>query len=106
MAAASAERRYSKESASVSIAIVSDSPMLQATMMLFTNPMFATADGGKLEPSMVRRPLSSTVRKTKAAIQVVVNNRFLVTVNGSEVAKEDMTAYLAGVDVNKLSTLK
>lgn len=103
----SAERRYSKDTASVSIAIVSDSPMLQATMMLFTNPMFATADGGKLETINGQKAIVKYSAENKSGeIQVVVNNRFLVTVNGSEVAKEDMTAYLAKVDVNKLATLK
>ena len=103
----SAERRYSKDTASVSIAIVSDSPMLQATMMLFTNPMFATADGGKLETINGQKAIVKYSEENKGGeIQVVVNNRFLVTVNGSEVAKEEMTSYLAGVDVNKLSTLK
>jgi len=103
----SAERRYIKDTASVSIAIVSDSPMLQATMMLFTNPMFATADGGKLETINGQKAIVKYSAENKGGeIQVVVNNRFLVTVNGSEIAKEDMTAYLAKVDVNKLSTLK
>ena len=81
--------------------------MLQATMMLFTNPMFATADGGKLETINGQKAIVKYSAENKGGeIQVVVNNRFLVTVNGSEVAKEDMTAYLAEVDVNKLSTLK
>ena len=103
----SAERRYTKDAASVSISIVSDSPMLQATMMLFTNPMFATADGGKLETINGQKAIVKYSPENKGGdIQIVVNNRFLVTLNGSEVAKEDMTAYLANVDVNKLSTLK
>ena len=103
----SAERRYTKDPASVSIAIVSDSPMLQATMMLFTNPMFATADGGKLETINGQKAIVKYNAENKGGdIQIVVNNRFLVTVNGSEVAKEDMTSYLANLDVNKLSTLK
>jgi hypothetical protein len=103
----SAERRYSKDAASVTITIVSDSPMLQATMMLFTNPMFATADGGKLETINGQKAIVKYNAENKdGEIQVVINNRFLVTVNGSEVAKEEMTALLAQMDIAKLSTLK
>ena len=103
----SAERRYTKDAAAVTIAIVSDSPMLQATMMLFTNPMFATADGGKLETINGQKAIVKYSAENKDGdIQSVVNNRFLVTVNGSEVAKEDMTAYLGNLDVNKLAALK
>lgn len=101
-----AERQYSKDAAAVTISIASDSPMLQATMMLFTNPMFATADGGKLETISGQKAIVKYSAETKGGeIQMVVNNRFLVTVNGSEVAKEDMTAYLGSLDFNKLSTL-
>ena len=101
-----AERLYTKDAATVTISIASDSPMLQATMMLFTNPMFATADGGKLETISGQKAIVKYSAETKGGeIQMVVNNRFLVTVNGSEVAKEDMTAYLGSLDFNKLSTL-
>lgn len=103
----SAERRYNSENASVTIAIVSDSPMLQATMMLFTNPMFATADGGKLETISGQKAIVKYSAENKSGeIQTVVNNRFLVTVTGSEVAKDLMTAYLGNLDVNKLGALK
>lgn len=102
----SAERRYTRDAATVTIAIVSDSPMLQATMMLFTNPMFATADGGKLETINGQKAIVKYSAENKGGdIQTVVNNRFLVTVNGSEVGKEDMTTYLSKLDVTKLATL-
>jgi hypothetical protein len=81
--------------------------MLQATMMLFTNPMFATADGGKLETINGQKAIVKYSAENKSGeIQVVVNNRFLVTVNGNEVAKEELTAYLSNVDIIKLAALK
>jgi hypothetical protein len=101
-----AERRYTRDAAAVTITIASDSPMLQATMMLFTNPMFASADGGRLETINGQKAIVKYNAESKSGdIQVVANNRFLITVNGSEVAKEDMTAYLGNLDFNKLSTL-
>lgn len=101
-----AERRYTKNAASVTISIASDSPMLQATMMLFTNPMFATGDGGKMETINGQKAIVKYSAENKGGdIQVVANNRFLITINGSEVAKEDMTAYLGHLDFSKLSTL-
>jgi len=44
-----AERRYAKEESQVTVQIVTDSPMLQTMMMMFSNPMFASSDGGKME---------------------------------------------------------
>ena len=102
----SAERRYTKGSSRVTISIASDSPMLQATMMLFTNPMFATSDGGKMETINGQKAIVKYKADTKSGeIQIVVNNRFLVKVNGSETAKEDMTAYLSNLDISKLSAV-
>ena len=42
-----AERSYSKAISAVTVKIVTDSPMIQSIMMMITNPMFATASGGK-----------------------------------------------------------
>ena len=45
----SAERRYTKDPGSVNVQIVTDSPMLQGIMTMFSNPMLLGSDGGKLE---------------------------------------------------------
>ena len=44
-----ATRQYIKEKNNITIEIVADSPVLQSMMMMFSNPMYATSDGGKLE---------------------------------------------------------
>ena len=45
----SAKRQYHKDSSSVTVEITADSPMLQSMVMMFSNPAYATADGGKLK---------------------------------------------------------
>jgi hypothetical protein len=42
-------RDYTKGSSTVSVEIVSDSPVLQSVLVMINNPMFAGASGGKLE---------------------------------------------------------
>lgn len=102
----SAERRYSKDDSSVNISLISDSPMIQGVMMMFSNPMFASADGGKLETINGQRAIVKYDAQNKSGnIQVVVNNRFLITLDGSNVVKEDMTAHLAKMDLGKLSSM-
>ena len=44
-----AERSYVKGDSRVNVKIITDSPMMQGMMMMFSNPMMATSDGGKLE---------------------------------------------------------
>jgi hypothetical protein len=43
-----AERSYSRGESGVDINITADSPMLQGMMMMLSNPMFATSNGGRL----------------------------------------------------------
>jgi len=101
-----AERRYTKDSSSVKVQIVTDSPVLQAVMMMMSNPMFATSDGGKMETIGGQKALVKMDTANKSGqVQIVVANKFLVTVEGEDVTKDDMTAYAKAVDYTKLSTL-
>ena len=102
-----AERRYTKgESTSVKIQIVTDSPMLQAVMMMMGNPMFATSDGGKLETIGGQKAIVKLDAENKSGeIQIVVANRFLVTLEGQDVVKDDLTAYAKAIDYAKLAAL-
>lgn len=102
-----AAKRYSKGESSVEITIASDSPMLQATMMLFANPMFATADGAKMETIKGQKTIVRSSNENKGGeMQIVVNNRFLVSVNGSNVPKEEMLNYIKAFDFAKLAEIK
>jgi hypothetical protein len=101
-----AERSYYKGDTMVRVQIVADSPMIQSVMMLITNPMYATADGGKLE----RIGQQKAIVKYNAAdkngeIQLAVANRFLVTVEGDAVDLQDLKHYAGAIDYTKLASL-
>ena len=101
-----AERRYSKDSASVRLQIVTDSPLLQGMMVMFTNPAFAAADGGKLERIKGQRAIVKYNASNKEGkIDIVIANRILVTIEGNDVLKEDLVAYAGAVDYAKLADL-
>ncbi len=101
-----AERQYRKADSSVTLQMVTDSPLLQSMMMMFANPMFATSDGGKLEKIAGQKAIVKYDADAKEGeIQIVVNNRFLITINGYDVSKNDLTAYAQAIDYNKLSAL-
>jgi uncharacterized protein YdeI (BOF family) len=113
--AVSAARNYSKEVAndegydeapSVTVQIVTDSPALQGMMMLLSNPMFATADGGKLEQIAGQRAVVKYNPSDKSGeISMVVNNRFLVSVQGNYVTRDELKAYAAAVDFKRLASI-
>jgi polyhydroxyalkanoate synthesis regulator protein len=102
-----AERTYTKDIGSVTVGIVTDSPVLQGMMMMFTNPMMATVDGGKLEKIGGEKAIVKYNSGDKSGnINIVIASRFLVTVEGSSVSLEDLKAYAGAVDYKKLATLQ
>ena len=101
-----AERQYKKGGSSITIQIITDSPLLQSFMMMFSNPMFAASDGGKLEKIGGQKAIVKYDAQNKSGdVKIVVANRFLVSVEGEEVAKEDLKKYAEAIDYKKLAAL-
>lgn len=97
-------RDYFKDDASLSLEIVSDSPVLQSVLMMINNPMFAGAGGGKLETLKGQRAIIKyEANKRSGDIYVVVAGRFMVTVKGNKVEREDLITLAEAVDYKQLS---
>lgn len=102
----SAERNYNKGDSSVHINIVADSPMLQGVMMMLSNPMFAASDGGKMERIGKQKAIVKFDPNTKEGeIQIVVANRFMVTVEGNGVTDAELKEYAKAIDYDKMAQL-
>lgn len=98
-----AEREYTKGDSEVTVSFITDSPMLQGMMMMFSNPMIATSDGGKLVKIKRQKAIVKYNESDKEGeIQIVVDNRILVQINGSNVSLEEMKAYAEAIDYKKL----
>jgi hypothetical protein len=79
---------------------------MQSVMMMFTNPMFATSDGGKLEKVGDQKAIVKyEADRKRGDIKIVVANRFLITVEGRNVTKEDLEAYAKAIDYKKLESI-
>jgi hypothetical protein len=101
-----AERSYVKGDSHVNIKIITDSPMMQGMMMMFSNPMLATSDGGKLEKINGEKAIVKYSNENKdGTINVVIAGRFLITVEGNDVARQDLIAYAQGIDFKKLAAM-
>ncbi|HBI14515.1 MAG TPA: hypothetical protein DDY20_03195 [Desulfobulbaceae bacterium] len=97
-------RSYSKPPSSLSIDIVSDSPLLQSLVMMLNNPMFVGASGGKLEAVKGQRAIVKFNEGTRSGdLNIVVDNRFMITVKGQKIAREDLLAYAGQIDFTELA---
>ena len=96
-------RDYKRGKSSLSVEIVSDSPVLQSVLMMINNPMFAGAGGGKLETLKGQRAIiKHDSDKMKGEMYVVVDSRFVVTIKGKQIAREDLMAYGEAIDYASL----
>ena len=92
-------RDYTRGASTISVEIVSDSPVLQSVLMMLNNPVFAGAGGGRLETVKGNRSvLKFDSGKKSGELYIVVASRFVVTVKGRQVAREDLLAYGEAMD--------
>lgn len=97
-----AERTYTKDKSRVSIQIVADSPMLQGVMAMFSNPMFATSSGGKMIKVNKQKAILKLDESGKGGeIQMMVNNRYMITLDGNQVSEEELLEYAGAIDFSK-----
>ena len=100
-----AERSYSKGDSHISVKIITDSPMMQG-MMMFSNPMLATSDGGKLEKINGEQAIVKYSNEDKAGtVTVVIAGRFLITVEGNNIDRKDLTAFAQTIEFKKLAAM-
>ncbi len=98
-----AERDYSREDAKIHIAIITDSPLLQPMIMMFSNPIFA-ASAGRFELINGYKGIIKHQNKN-GDVNIVVNNRFLVTVKGRNVSEEALVDYAKHIDLKGVAEL-
>lgn len=104
----SAERTYTRKDGEghVTITIVGDSPMMQSYMMMLSNPMIATSSGGKLKSINGQRAIVRYDSGDKdGEINAVVVNKFLVTVQGSDLTEEELMSFFKAIDTAAIGKL-
>jgi hypothetical protein len=90
---------YTEKGASLSIEIVSDSPVLQSIMTMLNNPVFAGAAGGMVKTIKGQRALIKYDEDDrKGEMNIVTANRFMVTVKGQGVEEKTLLNFAGAVD--------
>jgi hypothetical protein len=101
-----AKRSYSRGNSSVNIKIQSDSAVMQYAAML-TNPLLLSASGAKLETVKGQRvTISLPNGESSGNLKAVVDNRYLVEIEGNSVTADDLRTFAKAFDFAKLAALK
>jgi hypothetical protein len=99
-----AEREYRKGDTSITVKLITDSPLMQGVMMMMGNPMFANADGGKLERIKGQKAIFKN-KGGSGSVNVVVNGAVLVQIEGSDVSDADLRAFAEAIDYAKIASM-
>lgn len=99
-----AERQYSKGDSSVTVKLITDSPIMQGVLMMMGNPMFANADGGKLERIKGQKAIFKN-KDGSGSVNIVVNGVLLVQIEGSDVSDKDLRTFAEAIDYGKIASL-
>ena len=95
---------FTDQGASLSIEMVSDSPVLQSIMTMLNNPMFAGAAGGVIKTINRQRAIIKYDEDDhKGEIDIVVASRFMVTVKGQGIERDTLLKFAESVDFTALS---
>lgn len=97
-----AERRYTKGDSSITVKLITDSPIMQGVMMMMSNPMFANSDGGKLERIKGQKAIFKN-KNGSGSVNIVVNGTLLVQIEGSDVKDADLRAFAEAIDYGKIA---
>jgi hypothetical protein len=99
----SAERKYEKDQSIINIKIITDSPMLQSMMMIFSNPMLASSDGGKLQNIKNQKAIVKYNTEDKSGkISIIVANKYLIEIDGETVDQQALIDYASAVDFDTM----
>jgi hypothetical protein len=97
------ERDYRKDEKKATVSIAADSPMLSQVSSFLSNP----ALGGLLGIKQKKvGDLTAMVHAKEGLLQMVVNNRFLVQIQGKKLTEEELADLAGGVKVEVLKTAK
>lgn len=97
-------RVYKKDKSTVTISVVTDSPLMQSIGMMISNPMFSS--GGKLQRINREKAMIKYNNKQRSGeVTLVVDKRFMISVKGREVTEEELVEYTKAIDFKKLKAM-
>jgi len=94
-------RTYTKDTSKIVISVVTDSPLLQGLGSLLGNPMFNS--GGKLKRiNREKATIKYNSKRKSGNITIMLDKRFLVTIEGSKVTEDELVEYAKAIDFKKI----
>ena len=100
------DREFTKDSSRMNLTILSDSPLIQSVIMLFSNPAMAAASGGELSTINGERVVVKfDPNNNSGEVKSVIDGKYLFTLDGRDVSKDDLTNQTKNVNFQDLKAI-
>lgn len=101
-------RKYLKGNSSISIEIITDSPMMQSVSAMLTNPMFASSNDTEMIRINREKGILKFRKEDKSGeLTFLAGNKFMIMVKGQDgIERDDLLNYAKAIDIDKLKTLQ
>ena len=99
----SVERQYKKGEKKATVSIAANSPLLSQVAGFLSNPALGGLLGLKTKSI---GDLTAVIHAKEGLLQMVVNNSYLVQIQGKKLSEEELTTLASGVKVDLLKTIK
>ena len=98
-----ASRSYRKGESLIKVEILGDSQMMQSMMSIMANPMYGSADGGKLKKIKRQKAVIKYYpSKSKGEVVITVAKKYVVKLDGRKVKEQDLIDYASVIDYKGL----
>jgi hypothetical protein len=103
----SANRSFTKGTSKVQTSISADTPLLQQFAALLNSPLMNLREGSRLEQinGEVAR-VTYDPNERSGELMMIVSDRYLITVKGSDTSREDIIAFAKAFDFETLGKTK
>lgn len=98
-------RRYFKGSSSVTIEIITDSPLIPMVTAMFANPAFGAYGAKVMRISGEKAILEWDSSASSGELKLVVDNQVLVTVSGDNCKESNIIDYANSIDYDAVRAL-
>ena len=99
-------KKYKKGTSEIKISLITDSPIIQSYLGMFSGA-FLNNGGGELirETRNKKGKLKFNPSRKKGDIFSVIDNRYLLKIEGRKIEKDDLLTYFKAVDFKKVQSL-
>ena len=99
-------KKYNKGRSQIKISLITDSPVVQTYLGMFSGA-FLNSSGGELirENRNKKGKLKFNPARKKGDIFSIIDNRYLLKIEGRRIKKSDLLAYFKAIDFKKFKSL-